>query len=87
VFEAMCYQISKWICSMVPAFDGEPVDQVLLTGGLARAKPLVELVRKACEPLGCGLSVYPGENEMAALVQGALRVIRGREEVREYAPE
>jgi butyrate kinase len=85
VFEAMCYQISKWICSLVPAFDGEPVDRVLLTGGLARAKPLVELVRKACVPLGCGLSVYPGENEMAALVQGALRVLSGREEAREYA--
>ncbi|MBD3219638.1 butyrate kinase [bacterium] len=87
VFEAMCYQISKWICSMVPAFDGEPVDRVLLTGGLARARPLVALVEKACEPLGCGVSVYPGENEMVALAQGALRVLSGREDVREYAPE
>ncbi|MEZ4388177.1 MAG: butyrate kinase [Candidatus Krumholzibacteriia bacterium] len=86
VFEAMCYQISKWICSMVPAFDGEPVDRVLLTGGLARAKPLVKLVEQACAPLRCGMSVYPGENEMIALAQGALRVLSGREEVREYAP-
>jgi butyrate kinase len=84
VFEAMCYQIAKWICAMVPAFDGDPVDQVLLTGGLARAKPLVNLVRKACEPLGCGLSVYPGENEMMALAQGALRVLTGREPVKQY---
>ncbi len=84
VFEAMCYQISKWICSLVPAFNGEPVDQVLLTGGLARAKPLVGLVRKACEPLGCGLSVYPGENEMMALAQGALRVLSGREPAKQY---
>ena len=84
VFEAMCYQISKWICSLVPAFNGQPVDQVLLTGGLARAKPLVELVRKACGPLGCGLSVYPGENEMMALAQGALRVLEGREEAKQY---
>lgn len=87
VFEAMAYQVSKWICSLVPAFDGQPVDRVLLTGGLARAKPLVALVEKACEPLGCGLSVYPGENEMMALAQGALRVLSGREDVREYAPE
>ena len=87
VFEAMCYQVSKWICSLVPAFDGERVDRVLLTGGMARSETLVELVEKACEPLGCGLSVYPGENEMAALAQGALRVLRGREEVREYAPD
>jgi len=86
VFEAMCYQISKWICSMVPAFDGEPIDRVLLTGGLARSQPLVEVVRKACEPLGCGLSVYPGENEMMALAQGALRVLSGREEVKQYEP-
>jgi len=84
VFEAMCYQIARWICSMVPAFDGEPVDQVLLTGGLARAKPLVQLVRTGCEPLGCGMSVYPGENEMMALAQGALRVLSGREAVKEY---
>ena len=84
VFDAMCYQISKWICSLVPAFNGEKVDQVLLTGGLARAKPLVELVRQACEPLGCGLSVYPGENEMMALAMGALRVLGGREEPKEY---
>jgi butyrate kinase len=87
VFEAMCYQISKWICSMLPAFDGAPVDRVLLTGGLARAKPLVSLVEKACEPLGCGVSVYPGENEMMALALGALRVLSGREDVREYAPD
>ncbi len=84
VFEAMCYQISKWICSMVPAFNGAVVDRVLLTGGLARAKPLVALVQKACEPLGCGLSVYPGENEMGALAQGALRVLEGREKAKEY---
>jgi butyrate kinase len=86
VFEAMCYQISKWICSMIPAFDGEPVDRILLTGGLARSQQLVEVVRRACEPLGCGLSVYPGENEMMALALGALRVISGREEVKEYDP-
>ncbi len=86
VFEAMCYQISKWICSMIPAFDGEPVDRILLTGGLARSQQLVEVVRRACEPLGCGLSVYPGENEMMALALGALRVISGREAVKEYDP-
>lgn len=87
VFEAMAYQLSKWICSLVPAFNGERVDQVLLTGGLARAKPLVDLVRRGCEPLGCGVSVYPGENEMIALAQGALRVLEGRESAKEYVSE
>jgi len=85
VFEAMAYQIAKEICSLVPAFDGERVDRVLLTGGLARAKPLVELITRGCEPLGCGVSVYPGENELMALAMGALRVLQGREPVKEYA--
>jgi butyrate kinase len=28
--------------------------------------------------------VYPGEDEMLAMAQGALRVLRGEEEAREY---
>ena len=36
--------------------------------------------------LGCGVTVYPGENEMAALVKGALRVLQGKEEARPYRP-
>jgi len=36
---------------------------------------------------GCGVTVYPGENEMLALVKGALRVLNGKEPAREYRPE
>lgn len=86
VFEAMVYQIAKAITALVPAFDGEPVDRVLLTGGMARCKPLVQRIREFIRPLGCGLTVYPGENEMIALAKGALRVLRGKETAREYAP-
>jgi len=75
LFEALCYQIGKWICSLVPAFDGEPVDRILLTGGMARSKSLVALVSKACGWLGCGVSVFHGENEMVAPALGALRVL------------
>lgn len=86
VFEAFCYQISKWICSLLPAFDGEPVDAVILTGGMARAKPLVAYVRARAAAVAGDFAVFPGENEMAALAQGALRVLSGREPAREYAP-
>jgi len=37
--------------------------------------------------LGCGVTVYPGENEMFALVKGALRVLNRKEEARDYNPE
>ena len=86
VLEAMTYQIAKWISSLVPAFDGERVDRILLTGGMARSQMLVQAIEKLVAGLGCGVTVYPGENEMFALVKGALRVLSRKEEPREYAP-
>jgi len=87
VYEAMIYQISKSITALIPAFDGESVDHVLLTGGMARSSLLVEGVRKLLAATGWGVTVYPGENEMAALVKGALRVLSGKEAAREYQQE
>ncbi len=87
VVEAMVYQIAKGIAALVPAFDGAPVDRILLTGGLARSRLLVEGITRGVAAMGCGVTVYPGENEMAALVKGALRVLQGKEEARTYAAE
>jgi butyrate kinase len=87
VFEAMAYQTAKEIASLLPAFDGEPVDRVLLTGGMARSQRLVGELTRLIAAMGCGVSVYPGENELAALVKGALRVLDGKEEARQYVAE
>jgi butyrate kinase len=87
VYEAMVYQICKNITALLPAFDGEKVDRVLLTGGLARSGRLVADIERGVAALGCGVTAYPGENEMYALVKGALRVLSGKEEAREYNPE
>jgi butyrate kinase len=84
VMDAMAYQIAKWISSMIPAFGGQKVDQILLTGGMARCKPTVAFIRRLVAAMACGVTVYPGENEMAALAQGAVRVLAGKETAREY---
>ena len=34
--------------------------------------------------MGCGVTIYPGENEMGALVKGALRVLSGKESAKIY---
>ncbi len=86
VYEAMIYQIAKNITALLPAFDGGHVDQVLLTGGLARSERLVADITRAVSALGCGVTAYPGENEMYALVKGALRVLVGKEKARDYNP-
>ncbi len=84
VLDAFAYQISKWICSMVPAFDGERVDRIILTGGAARCKPVVDYILSHVSAVPCGVTVYPGENEMGALVKGALRVLSGKEKSKDY---
>lgn len=84
VWSAMGYHIAKEITGLLPAFEGTPVDRVLLTGGMARSSRLVDEITRLVSGIGCGVTVYPGENEMAALVKGALRVLQGKEEARKY---
>ena len=86
VFDALVYQLSKEITSLIPAFKGEEVDQVILTGGMARSKKLVEGITELVSPIGCGVTVYPGENEMYALAKGTVRVLQGKEKAEDYNP-
>ncbi len=82
IYEAMAYQIAKEIGLMATVLCGE-VQAVVLTGGLAYSEMLAgwisERVRWIAPVLLC-----PGEHEMAAMAQGALRVLRGEEEAKEY---
>ncbi len=87
VMDAMAYQVAKEITARIPAFDGEAVDQILITGGIARCKPTVDYIKRCLAGLPIGITLYPGENEMLALVQGALRVLTGREQAKDYAPQ
>jgi butyrate kinase len=86
VYDAMTYQIAKAITALVPAFEGATIDAILLTGGMARSSTLVAELTHLTAALGCPVKVYPGENEMAALAKGALRVLSGRESAKDYPP-
>lgn len=78
--EAMLYGIAKWIGAMACVLEGR-VDRILLTGGIACCAGLMEdLIRRVEWIAGC--TVYPGEDELAALAEGVLRVLTGEEEVR-----
>ncbi len=84
IYEAMAYQVAKEIGLMATVLRGE-VDAIVLTGGLAHSEMLVGWVRERVRWIA-PLLVFPGESEMLALAQGALRVLHGEEEAREYAP-
>ncbi|MDO4734044.1 MAG: butyrate kinase [Lachnospiraceae bacterium] len=85
VFNATAYQIAKDIGAMAAAMDGE-VDAILLTGGLAYSKPLVELIERKVSFIA-PIRLYPGEFEMEGLAAGALRVLEGLEEPKSYTGE
>ena len=85
VFEAMVYQVVKEIGAMAAALNGR-VDAILLTGGMARSEKLIAQLRAAIEWIA-PVAVYPGEDELQALAEGALRVLGGEEEARELAAD
>jgi butyrate kinase len=82
VYEAMAYQIAKEIGAMATVLAGS-VQATVLTGGLAASSLLVTWIRERVSFVAPVL-VYPGEDEMAALASGALRVIRGDAQALEY---
>ena len=81
VFAAMSYQISKEIGAMAAVLKGQ-VDAVLITGGMAHSDRLINQLRPAVEWIA-PLKIYPGEDELQALAEGVLRVLRGEEQIRE----
>ncbi len=82
IYQAMAYQIAKEIGLMATVLKGD-VDAIVLTGGLARSDMLVGWI---VERVGwiAPVMIYPGEDEMLAMAQGALRVLRGQEETQDY---
>ncbi|MDO5100706.1 MAG: butyrate kinase [Eubacteriales bacterium] len=82
VWETMIYQIQKCIGSMAAVLEGQ-VDGILLGGGMAHNTYLVDKIEKTCSFIA-PVSAYPGEFEMEAMAAGAIRVLAGEEELKEY---
>ena len=83
VLDAMAYRISFYILGYIAAFDGEPVDAIILTGGMAKSDWVVPAVIKRVSHAARVL-IYKGEYEMEALAEGALRVVLGQETAKIY---
>ncbi len=86
VFEVMVEQIASEIASHVPSFRGRRIHRIILTGGMCHSQRLRRTIKRYLRSLGIKLSIYPGERESEALRDGALRVLRGMERARTYAP-
>ena len=81
-YRTMAYQVSKEICALAAPLKGK-VDAILLTGGFAYDKMLMGWIEEYVGFLA-PVHIYPGEDEMLALAQGAMRVLTGKEEAKVY---
>lgn len=80
--EAFILQVAKDIGSMACVLKGK-VDQIVITGGIAYDKAVVAGLKERVGFLA-PITVYPGEDELLALAQGGLRILKGEEKAMEY---
>jgi butyrate kinase len=82
IFDAFIYQVAKEIGKNAAVLSGK-VDAVILTGGIAYSKPVVSGITEMVSFIA-PIVVYPGEDELLALAQGGLRVLKGEENAKTY---
>ena len=85
IYDAMVYQICKEIGAYATVLKGD-VDAIILTGGMAYSSKIREKIENRVKFIA-PIKAYPGEDEMIALAQGGLRVLRGEEEALDYEKE
>lgn len=80
IYEAMVYQVAKAIGAMATVLMGD-YDQIILTGGIAYSKLFSKKLKERVGFLS-DFVVFPGEDELIALAEGGLRILRNEEEAK-----
>ena len=82
IFNAFTYQVAKEIGKCATVLSGK-VDAIILTGGIAYGTLVTAAIKERVEFI-TKVEVYPGEDELLALAEGAVRVLSGEEKAKEY---
>ena len=82
VYEAMAYQVAKEIGALCTVAEGK-IDAIILTGGLAHSTLFTTWLKRRVAFIA-KVYVYPGEDELRALTEGVLRILKKEEEVQIY---
>ena len=80
--DAMSYQIGKEIGALAAVLKGD-VDAIILTGGISHNPMVVEYIKSMVSFIA-PVVIYPGEDELHALVWNGLLVLKGQLEPKEY---
>lgn len=82
LLNVLSYQVSKYIGEMATVLEGQ-VDRIILTGGMAYSKRLVDDISRRVKFIA-PIALVPGEEELESLAAGALRVLRNEELPQQY---
>ncbi len=82
VLECMAHRVAQTLACGAVDMCGD-VDAIVLTGGIANSERFTNWIRERVQFIA-PVYIIAGEMELEALTQGALRVMRGEEEAKEY---
>ncbi len=83
--QAMAYQISKEIGAQSAVLSGE-VHAIILTGGIAHNPDLTGYIKEHVSFIA-PVFIYPGEDEMRALAENGVMLMKGNIKAKEYSEE
>jgi butyrate kinase len=82
VFDAFIFHLLKQIGSNAAILEGR-VDRIILTGIMASNKYFTDIMTSKLKWIA-SVSLYPGRDDISALVDGVMRVMTGAEEIKTY---
>lgn len=82
VYDAMAFNVVKGVGAAASIFGVKP-DAIVFTGGLANSNFFINKLKTKLSWIA-DIYVFAGEDEMLALAEGALRVLRNEEQLLEY---
>ena len=84
VVDEMITGFARYICTVIPDFEGETIDQIIITGGIAQWPLISERIKRDLKQVNIKVTTIPGEKELEALRDGAIRVLTNQEKAKEY---
>jgi butyrate kinase len=82
IVDSMAYQVAKYIGSMAAVLKGD-VDAILITGGIANDPYICNYIGEMVGFIA-PVTIYPGEDELAALAHNGLLLLRGTVQAKLY---
>ena len=82
ILDALIYQVSKEVGFVAPVLCGK-FDAIILTGGMAHSEYICNEIKKRVGFIA-PITVYPGEDEMAALTEGVYYALKGELDIIDY---